>query len=186
MSSRALALAAAVTAAGIAPNLAAPNPAALPNPAEPRKAQQNPVEPRASIDARIRDEGLNHSQVMRTLHFLTDVYGPRVTGTPNLKAAGEWSVKTMESWGMKHAHLAPWDWGHPGWTNDFAWGAISSPVQDMLVLEVLAWTPGTQGTVKSKATNIVLPDRPTAEELAAYLDTVKEQVRGVIVLVGAP
>jgi hypothetical protein len=187
MNFRVFALAAAVTAAAIAPNLAAPNPAApgSPNPAE-RETQANAVETRASIDARIRDEGLNHSQVMRTLHFLTDVYGPRVTGTPNLKAAGEWSVKTMESWGMKNAHLEPWDWGHPGWTNDFAWGAITSPVQDMLVLEVLAWTPGTQGTVKSKATNIVLPDRPTAEELAAYFDTVKGQVSGMIVLVGAP
>ena len=118
MNFRAFALAGAVTAAAIAPNLAAPNPAA------PRRTQQSPAEPRASIDSRIRDEGLNHSQVMRTLHFLTDVYGPRVTGTPNLKAAGEWSVKTMESWGMKNAHLEPWDWGHPGWTNDFAWGAI--------------------------------------------------------------
>ncbi len=139
-----------------------------------------------SINSEIREEGLNHSQVMRTLHFLADVYGPRLTGTPSLKAAGEWSVKTMESWGMKNAHLEPWDWGHPGWTNDFAWGAITSPVKDMLVLEVLAWTPGTKGTVKGKATNIVLPDRPTAEELTAYLETVKKQVDGAIVLVGAP
>jgi len=160
MNFRAFALAGAVTAAAIAPNLAAPNPAA------PRRTQQSPAEPRASIDSRIRDEGLNHSQVMRTLHFLTDVYGPRVTGTPNLKAAGEWSVKTMESWGMKNAHLEPWDWGHPGWTNDFAWGAITSPVQDMLVLEVLAWTPSTQGAVN--------------------LDSVKAQLSGTIVLVGAP
>jgi hypothetical protein len=139
----------------------------------------------ASITARVRDEGLNHSQVMRTLHYLTDVYGPRLTGSPSLKAAGEWTVKTMESWGMQNAHLEPWEWGHPGWTNDFAWGAIRSPVKDMLVLEVLAWTPGTKGPVKGKATNIVPPDRPTEEELAAYLATVKRQVGNAIVLVGA-
>jgi hypothetical protein len=140
----------------------------------------------SSINTRIRDEGLNHSQVMRTLHYLTDVYGPRVTGSPSLKAAGEWSVNLMDSWGMKNAHLEPWDWGHPGWSNDFAWGAVTSPVKDMLVLEVLAWTPGTKGTVTGKATNIVLPDRPTAEELTAYLETVRKQVNGAIVLVGAP
>ena len=88
---------------------------------------------------------MNRSQVMRTLHFLTDVYGPRLTGSPSLKAAGEWAVKTMEGWGMKNGHLEPWDFGHPGWTNDLAWGAITSPVKDTLVLEVLVVDPGHQG-----------------------------------------
>ena len=115
----------------------------------------------ADLNTRIRDEGMNRSQLMRTLHFLTDVYGPRLTGSPSLKAAGEWAVKTMESWGMKNAHLEPWDFGHPGWTNDLAWGAITSPVKDTLVLEVLSWTPGTKGIVHGKAVNIVIPDQPT-------------------------
>ena len=138
------------------------------------------------INTRIRDEGMNHSQVMRTLHFLADVYGPRVTGSPSLKAAGEWTIKTMEGWGMKNAHLEPWDWGHPGWTSDLAWGAITSPVKDTLVLEVLAWTPGTNGTVKGKAVKMIVPDQPTPEELDAYLGTVKNQVKGAMVLVGRP
>src|SRR6058998_2416631 len=90
-------------------------------------AAQERLDPQ--IDAKIRLEEEQHSQIMRTLHFLTDVYGPRLTGSPSLKAAGEWSVKTMESWGMKNAHLESWDFGHPGWTNDLAWGAITSPVQ---------------------------------------------------------
>jgi carboxypeptidase Q len=140
----------------------------------------------SDLNARIREEGLQRSQLMRTLHFLTDVYGPRLTGSPSLKAAGEWSVKTMESWGMKNAHLEPWDFGHPGWTNELAWGAITVPVKDTLVLEVLAWTPGTKGTVHGRAVNIVLPDQPTPDELATYLNTVKDQVRGAIVLVGKP
>jgi hypothetical protein len=138
------------------------------------------------LNGRIREEGMQRSQLMRTLHFLTDVYGPRLTGSPSLKSAGEWSVKTMESWGMKNAHLEPWDFGHPGWTNDLAWGAITSPVKDSLVLEVLAWTPGTKGTVHAKAVNIAIPDQPAADELTTYLATVKDQVRGAIVLVGKP
>jgi hypothetical protein len=140
----------------------------------------------SDVNTRIRDEGMNRSQIMRTLHFLTDVYGPRLTGSPSLKAAGEWAVKTMEGWGMKNGHLEPWDFGHPGWTNDLAWGAITSPVKDTLVLEVLSWTPGTKGIVHGKAVDIVIPDQPTAEELASYLDTVKSQVRGAVVLVGKP
>jgi hypothetical protein len=138
------------------------------------------------LNGRIRDEAMQRSQLMRTLHFLTDVYGPRLTGSPSLKAAGEWAVKTMESWGMKNGHLEPWDFGHPGWSNDFAWGAITSPVKDSLVLEVLAWTPGTKGVVHGKAVNIVIPDQPTPDELAAYLSTVKDKVHGAIVMVGTP
>jgi len=138
------------------------------------------------INARIREEAMQRSQLMRTLHFLTDVYGPRLTGSPSHKAAGEWAVKTMEGWGMKNGHLEPWDFGHPGWTNDLAWGAITAPVKDTLVLEVLAWTPGTKGIAHGKAVNIVIPDQPTADELAAYLNTIKDQVRGAIVLVGKP
>ena len=62
----------------------------------------------ADINAKIRTEENSHSQIMRTLHFLTDVYGPRVTGSPNLKAAGEWAIKTMESWGFSNGHLEPY------------------------------------------------------------------------------
>ncbi|MEO8077195.1 MAG: M20/M25/M40 family metallo-hydrolase [Acidobacteriota bacterium] len=138
------------------------------------------------IDARIRDEEMNRPQVMRTLHFLADVYGPRLTGSPSLKAAGEWAIKTMEGWGMSHGHLEAWDFGHPGWVNELAWGAITSPVKDTLVLEVLAWTPGTKGTVKGHAVNIVIPDQPTADELTAYLGSVQDRIKGSIVLVGNP
>jgi hypothetical protein len=136
------------------------------------------------INTRIRDEGLNHSQVMRTLHFLADVYGPRVTGSPSLKAAGEWALRTMDGWGLKNGRLEPWDWGHPGWTNEIAWGAITSPVKDTLVLEALAWTPGTKGPVRGKAVALVMPVQPTSSELSAYFDSVRAQVKGAIVLAG--
>jgi len=69
----------------------------------------------AGINAKIRQEENTHSQIMKTLHVLTDVYGPRVTGSPNLKAAGEWAIKQMQSWGFTNGHLEPWDFGHPGW-----------------------------------------------------------------------
>src|SRR5215813_11128734 len=85
------------------------------------------------INAKIRDEANNRSQIMRTLHFLADVYGPRVTGSPNLKAAGEWAIKTMESWGFSNGHLEPWDFGHPGWTNEYLSAHIVTPVKSPLV-----------------------------------------------------
>jgi hypothetical protein len=145
-------------------------------------AAQPPTE--SSIVARIREEAESRSQIMRTLHFLTDVYGPRLTGTPGLKAAGEWAIKTMESWGMTNGHLEPWDWGHPGWVNERFSAHIISPVKDQLTAEVLAWTPGTAGTIAAPAFQLMTPDRPTASELASFLDGVRTQVGGKIVLAG--
>src|SRR5439155_5622909 len=138
----------------------------------------------ADINARIRQEENTHSQVMRTLHFLTDVYGPRVTGTPNLKAAGEWAIKTMESWGMTNGHLEPWDFGHPGWVNERFTAHAIAPFKDQLTAEVLAWTPGTEGTVTAQAYELDLPERPTPADLTAFLNGAKDKVKGKIVLVG--
>ena len=53
----------------------------------------------SDINWKIRQEETENSQVMRTLHYLTDVYGPRLTGSPNWKKAGEWAVRQMEEWG---------------------------------------------------------------------------------------
>ena len=138
------------------------------------------------VNARIRNEGQSNSQIMRTLHFLTDVYGPRVTGSPSLKAAGEWAIKQMESWGLTNGRLEPWNFGRPGWANEFAWGAITAPVKDKLEFEVLAWTPGTNGVVSARAVNIVPPDSPTEAELTSYLSSVRTEVKDAMVLVGRP
>ena len=77
--------------------------------------------------ARFRSEELEKSQIMHTLHMLTDRYGPRVTGTPNHEAAAKWVVKQLTEWGLKNAHLEPWDFGHPGWSNERASAFIVSP-----------------------------------------------------------
>src|SRR6266480_832800 len=67
---------------------------------------------------RIRKEERDNSQLMKTEHMLTDVYGPRLTGSPNHKAAAEWAIKQMTAWGLSNAHLEPWDFGHVGWLNE--------------------------------------------------------------------
>src|SRR5438067_11834434 len=77
-----------------------------------------------ATDARIRSEEAEHSQLMHTVHMLTDVYGPRVTGTPNHEAAAKWVVSQTTQWGFKNAHLEPWEFGHPGWLNERAAGYI--------------------------------------------------------------
>jgi hypothetical protein len=135
---------------------------------------------------KMRQEGTARSQIMATLHMLADVYGPRLTGSPQLKAAGEWARDQMRAWGLTNAHLEPWEFGHPGWTNERVTAHIVAPVQDALVVEVLAWTPGTPGVRRGKAVQITLPARPTRDDLTKHLDGLKDAVRGRMVLVGAP
>jgi carboxypeptidase Q len=138
------------------------------------------------LNARIRAEGRKNSQIMRTMHYLTDVYGPRLTGSPNHKAAAEWAVKQMTEWGFVNGKLEPWDFGHPGWLNERFSGHVLSPVKDSLVGEVLAWTPSTNGTVTADAVQIVAPERPIEEELKAWIAETSPKVKGRAVLVGRP
>ena len=135
---------------------------------------------------RIRREALEHSQIMKTLHMLTDVYGPRLTGSPNLKQAGEWAAGQMKTWGLVNTHLEPWNFGHPGWLNERFSAFLVSPVKDSLVGEVLAWTPSTNGPVHAVTVKLTPPDRPSADALKTYLDSVGDAVSGKIVLVGEP
>jgi carboxypeptidase Q len=140
--------------------------------------------PDPDIQARIRKEGTENSQIMRTMHFLTDVYGPRLTGSPNHKAAAEWAIKQMGLWGLDNAHLEPWDFGHPGWLNERASGHVISPYKEPLVFEVLAWTPSTNGAVTGNVYQMLPPDSPTEDELKAFLEGEKEKVKGKMVMVG--
>jgi hypothetical protein len=134
--------------------------------------------------ARIRAEAMERSQIMKTMHMFADLYGPRLTGSPNHKAAADWAVKQMTAWGLENAHLEPWDFKHPGWLNERLSAHIISPVKDPLVCEVLAWTPSTNDTVQAKAVQLVLPERPTQDQLSTFFSNNKSRVRGKIVMVG--
>ena len=144
----------------------------------------------AEINAKIRAEADKNSQIMRTMHYLTDVHGPRLTASPNHKAAAEWAVKQMTEWGFKNGHLEEFPFVNadgtkrPGWLNERFSGHIVSPVKDSLVGEVLAWTPSTNGTVTADAVHIVAPTSPTQEELDKWIAEMTPKIKGKIVLVG--
>jgi hypothetical protein len=133
---------------------------------------------------RIRKEEATNSQIMKTEHMLTDIYGPRLTGSPNHRHAAEWAVRQMTEWGLQNAHLEAWDFGHPGWLNERLTAHIISPVKDALTCKVLAWTPSTRGVVRAKAYQLILPERPTQAQLTAFLEKEKAKVRGRIVMAG--
>jgi carboxypeptidase Q len=133
---------------------------------------------------RIRKEEATNSQIMKTEHMLTDVYGPRLTGSPNHKAAAEWAIKQMTAWGLENAHLEPWDFGHVGWLNERLTAHMIAPIHDVLTCEVLSWTPSTRGVVRGKAYQMILPEHPSQEQLDAFFETQKAKVRGRIVMAG--
>lgn len=135
---------------------------------------------------KIRREAMENSQIMHTMHFLTDVYGPRLTGSPNLKAAQDWVVKETTRWGLKNAHLEPWSFGHPGWVNEKLSVHAISPFKDALVVEALAWTPGTNGPVTAQVVQITTPPSPTKDVLTKFFADTSAKVKGKIVMVGAP
>src|ERR1051325_7696679 len=123
--------------------------------------------------SRIRKEAMDHSQIMKTMHMFTDLYGPRLTGSPNHKAAADWAVKQMTPRGLENMHLEPWAVKHPGWLNERPTAHLISPVKDPLVCEVLAWTPSTKGTVQASALQLVVPDKVTQDQLKIFLNNYK-------------
>src|SRR5881409_4093522 len=99
---------------------------------------------------RIKDEGLNRSQVMETLSYLTDVYGPRLTGSPQIKAAAEWTKKKLIEWELANVNLESWGPFGRGWSNErFNARAISSDTSFQVIAYPKAWTPGTDGSVEA-------------------------------------
>ena len=97
-------------------------------------AAQAPQTEKVDYDAiyKIKEEGLQHSQVMDTASWLTDVYGGRLTGSPNIKAAGDWTVKKLTEWGAQNARLETWGEFGTGWQNErfAATVAHAGPVDD--------------------------------------------------------
>ena len=121
------------------------------------------------VMSRIRDEGLNHSQVMDTLGQLTDVLGPRLTGSPGLKKANEWTREQLEKWGLANAHLEAWGPFGRGWSYTHARVQMVSPSESPLVAYPKAWTPGTEGPARGKVVKAKLEKVEDFEPLKGTL-----------------
>ncbi|MEO6008337.1 MAG: peptidase M28, partial [Vicinamibacteraceae bacterium] len=76
---------------------------------------------------RIKDEALNRSQVMETLSYLTDVHGPRLTNSPNMRAAADWTKKRLESYGLANVALEAWGPFGRGWVNERMMASMTAP-----------------------------------------------------------
>jgi len=115
-------------------------------------AAQPPAAERPDLDAvfRIKDEGLQRSKVMEIESYLTDVYGPRLTGSPEIKEAADWTERTMKEWGLANVHREAWPFGR-GWQNQKTVAMAVSPRAYPLIAYPKAWTPGTNGPITAEA-----------------------------------
>lgn len=134
---------------------------------------QEKVDPAAV--QKIREEGLNHSQVMETVFYLTDVAGPRLSGSPGLKRAQTWAVDKLKSWGFSNVKLEPWGKFGKGWEVQKNYAAITVPYYHAIIAIPKAWTPGTNGPIKS---DVILVKADTTTDLDQY----KGKLAGKIVI----
>jgi carboxypeptidase Q len=129
---------------------------------------------------RIKEEGFDRSKVMDTAWWLTDMYGPRLTNSPQMRAAADWAVKKMNEWGLANVKQEPWgsDFGR-GWSNERTVVQVVKPEPWPVIAYAKAWTPGTNGPVTAEA--ILAPMTTEAD-----LDKFKGKLKGKVVLLQAP
>ncbi|HKQ52093.1 MAG TPA: M20/M25/M40 family metallo-hydrolase [Pyrinomonadaceae bacterium] len=156
-----------------------PQPTPTPATATQQPQQQTPpVNPNDPIE-RIKDEGLNRSQVMQTLSYLTDVIGPRLTNSPGMRRANEWTRDKLAEWGLQNAQLEAWGPFGRGWTLKSFSAQVTEPVAIPLIAYPKAWSPSTKGTLTA---NVVYVDAKTEADLEKY----RGKLKGAIVLMTAP
>lgn len=131
-----------------------------------------------SMYQRIRDEGLNRSHVMEFATALMDGIGPRLTGSPNLKKANEWTRDTLTRIGLENAHLEDWGEFGLGWQQLNTWARMVEPDTAVLIVQATPWSPATPGPVTG---DVVYVNLQGDQDFAQY----KGKLAGKIVLYGA-
>src|ERR1700744_2445648 len=128
--------------------------------------------------ARIRAEGLEHGKVMQFGDALANGIGPRLTGSPNMHKANEWTRDTLTPIGLSNAHLEDWGEFGMGWQQINTWARMVSPDPEPLWMQAAPWSPATSGPVTGQIAYVVLNE-------ASDLDKWKGKLKGKIVLLGA-
>lgn len=128
------------------------------------------------VMSQIRNEGFRNSKVMEIESQLTDVIGPRLTGSPNMKAANDWTRDKFTEWGLVNSHLESYPFGR-GWTNEYTMVRMVAPQATPLLAYPKAWTVSTNGAQRAPVIKVKL-------QTQADLDKYKGQLAGKIVLNG--
>ncbi len=137
------------------------------------QAQQEPVD--LGMINKIKHEGLQNSSIRDLSFYLTDYIGPRLSGSPNLTRAYEWTSQTMKDWGLENVEVVPWGEFGRGWENKKFYVAMTAPYYESLIGVPRAWTRGSGGLVSGSP---VLVDIRTEEDFEKY----RGQLRGKVIV----
>jgi carboxypeptidase Q len=132
-----------------------------------------------SVVQRIREEGLERSQVPELAQYLTEVIGPRLTGSPGMQRATEWAAGKYREWGLQEVEIEPWGVFGRGWERESYAGRIITPFVQPLHAEPVSWTGSTDGMQRGAA---VLFSASNVEELEQY----RGRLTGAFVLMQDP
>ena len=125
----------------------------------------------------IREEALGHSHVMEYASALMDGIGPRLTGSPNVKKANEWTRDQFSAMGCSNAHLEDWGEFGMGWEQLNTWIRMTAPDKAVFIAQAAPWSPSTKGPVSGAAIWVDIKDEKD-------FDKYKGQLAGKIVLLG--
>jgi carboxypeptidase Q len=126
---------------------------------------------------KIRLEGFTNSKVMETASELMDRIGPRLTGSPQMKEANEWTKERLSGWGLANARLESWGPFGRGWTWEGCSVRMTAPTKTQLVAIPEAWTAGTSGPIRGAAARLNIKE-------VSELEGLKGRFGGKIVFVG--
>jgi carboxypeptidase Q len=131
--------------------------------------------PASDAISKIRDEGMNRSEAMKTIRYLTDVIGPRLTNSPNQRRANQWTKQQLEKWGLQNAAVDPWGEFGRGWELK-RFSATYSTAQETQPFRAYpkAWSPSTNGPITGDVVFIEATDE-------AGLEKYKGKLKGAIV-----
>jgi carboxypeptidase Q len=126
--------------------------------------------------AKIKDEGMNRSQAMKTIRYLTDVIGPRLTNSPNQRRASQWTKEQLAKWGLQNAAVDPWGEFGRGWELKRFAASFSTPTEySVFRAYPKAWSPSTPGAVTGDVIYVDATDE-------AGLEKYKGKLKGAIIL----
>jgi carboxypeptidase Q len=127
----------------------------------------------------IKTEAFDNSKVMDHMFYLTDVHGPRLTGSPGYQGAADWVVSRLKEYGLVNVHQEKWGPFGRGWTNTHYEAHLLEPGYAPLIGFPLAWTASTPGTVSGQPMLAVI-------KTDADFDKFRGKLKGLIVMTDAP
>ncbi len=130
----------------------------------------SPLDP--AVIARLRAEATIRSQAYDHVWWLSEVYGPRVTGTPAFAQASDWAMKQFTAWGLTNVHQERWAYGQ-GWTIERFSATLTAPQPAVLIGAPRNFSPSTAGLVASEVVHVTAA---TAADLAAYRGTLRGKI----------